>query len=457
MKESKELKGKIGLEIHCYILTEEKLFCGCRASRERGLKPNINICPICCGMPGAKPMLPNEEAVKKSVQIGLMLRCKINHVLKWQRKHYDWPDLPKGYQNTLSGAHAIPVGIKGQFHGINIWSMHLEEDPAAWEPDTGCVDYNRSGLPLVEIITAPDFETAAEVVEWLKKLLHNLDYLKAVDSNAGIKVDVNVNIPKKTDRVEIKNVNSLDSIERAINYELQRQAKEGGKQKETRRWDDAEGKTAKMRSKEEQEDYRFITDPDLADIVIDEKFVSAIKEKIPEAPEKKLEKLVKKYKIDKENAEILAKNIDIVEFFEKVSEKIDAKFALPWTTIELLRLLNDNKAKLSDVDIKVEHFAELLKLVKDGKISVLQGKQMLKKFYPKSFSSGEKKIEGRITDKKEIEKIAIEVVKKNEKAAEDYKKGEQSALNFLMGEIMKATNKRADFKIAKEVLEKLLK
>ncbi|MEM4271470.1 MAG: Asp-tRNA(Asn)/Glu-tRNA(Gln) amidotransferase subunit GatB [Candidatus Pacearchaeota archaeon] len=479
-KRSEELKGKIGLEIHSYILTKEKLFCRCLASRERGLKPNTLVCPICTGQPGAKPMLPNEEAVKKAVQIGLMLGCEINKKMKWQRKHYDWPDLPKGYQNTISGTYASPVGVKGKFHNIGIWSMHLEEDPASWTPETGCIDYNRSGLPLVEIITAPDFETSSQVVEWLKKLLHNLDYLKAIDSNAGIKVDINVNLenvtfssptiakqraiagmPGKTARVEIKNVNSLENVGKAIDYELKRQMSEGGTTKETRRFDELKGKTMKMRSKEEAEDYRFITEPDLREIIIDDKFISAIEKEIPEAPEEKLSKMMKKFKIDKKNAEILTKNIDIAEFFEKVAEKIDAKFALPWVTIELLRLLNDNKTRLSAVDIKVEHFVELLKNVKEGKITALQGKQILKKFYPKSFSisemSAKGKIEGKITDKKELEKIASEVVKKNPKAVSDYKSGEQKAFEFLMGEIMKATNKRADFKIARDVLERLLK
>jgi aspartyl-tRNA(Asn)/glutamyl-tRNA(Gln) amidotransferase subunit B len=283
----KELKGKIGLEIHSYVLTKEKLFCRCRASREKGLKKNVNVCPICTGQPGAKPMLPNKKAIERAVQIGLMLGCKINSVLKWQRKHYDWPDLPKGYQNTISGAYAFPVGVKGKFGGIGIWSMHIEEDPAAWDPNTGCVDYNRSGLPLVEIITAPDFKTAEEVVLWLKKLVHNLNYLKSIDSDAGIKADVNVNIPGQSERVEIKNINSIENIGKAIKYELERQMKEGGK-RETRRFDEVKGKTMRMRGKEVAEDYRFITDPDLMDVILDKRFVSAEEKKIPESPEVKL-------------------------------------------------------------------------------------------------------------------------------------------------------------------------
>ncbi len=451
----KEMKGKIGLEIHSYILTKQKLFCECKATREKGTAPNSFICPICCGMPGAKPMLPNKSAVEKAVQIGLMLRCSINKQLKWQRKHYDWPDLPKGYQSTISGTYASPVGVKGKFESVGIWSMHLEEDPAAWEPSTGCVDYNRSGLPLVEIITAPEFENSDEVVLWLKKLVHNLNYLNAIDSDAGIKVDVNVNIPGKTERVEIKNLNSLENIENAINYEISRQTSEGGKKKETRRWDEVKRKTMKMREKEAAEDYRFISEPDLPEIVLNDKFISNLKENIPESPQEKLSKLVRKYKIDKKNAEILTKNLDVVEFFEKVSEKIDPKFALPWITIELLRFLNYNKKKLSEVDLRVEHFAYLLNLVKAGKITELQGKQILNKFYPRSFMpSG---IEGRITDKKELEKFADKVIKSNPKAVADYKNGEKNAFNFLMGEVMRVTGKRADFKIARDVLEKLLK
>jgi aspartyl-tRNA(Asn)/glutamyl-tRNA(Gln) amidotransferase subunit B len=454
-KKEKELKGKIGLEIHAYLVTREKLFCKCIASREKGLRQNVNICPICAGQPGAKPMLPNGEAVRKAVQIGLMLGCKINEKLNWQRKHYDWPDMPKGYQNTISGKYASPVGVDGKFGGIGIWSMHLEEDPASWTPDTGCVDYNRSGLPLVEIVTAPGFSNSGDVMEWLGKLIHNLEYLKAIDSNAGIKVDVNVNIPGKTERAEIKNINSIENIGKAIEYELKRHAEEGNAKKETRRWDDVKGKTMKMREKESGEDYRFISEPDLPEIIIDRKFISLIEEKLPESPDEKLKKLVKVYKVGKEDAEVLAKNIDIVEFFEKTAERIDGKFALPWVTGPLLRLLNDSKAKMSDAEIKVEHFAKLLGLIKDGKITELKGKEILKKFYPKSFepSAGE----GKITDEGELQKVCLEVMKKNPKAISDFKAGEKNAFNFLMGEIMKATQKRADFAVARKVLEKLLK
>ena len=446
--------GMIGLEIHVYLVTGEKLFCQCIASRERGVKENVFICPICTGQPGGKPMAPNKTAVEKAVQIGLMLGCTISREMRWQRKHYDWPDLPKGYQNILSGRHAIPVGINGRFFGIKILSMHLEEDPAAWDPETGRVDYNRSGLPLVEIVSEPDFTTGEEVVAWLGKLLHHLAYLKAADSNAGIKVDVNVSIPRISERVEIKNLNSLESIQLAIEHELARQAREGGTQRETRRFDVATGKTIKMREKESGEDYRFIVDPDLPVLVLDSAFVKRQKDCLPETPDVKLARLIDEYKIDKSHANILTKNIDLVEFFERVSEKIDAKFALHWVTVELLRVLNYNKKKLDEIDIAPEHFITLLELVKFGKITELQAKQILNKFVPKSFKP--EAGAGKISDVKELERVIRQVIEKNPKAVEDYHAGGNQAFNFLMGEIMKATEKRADFKVAGEVLRRVL-
>lgn len=449
------MKGMIGLEIHTYLVTKEKLFCKCLASRERGLKENINVCPICTGQPGAKPYAPNSEAVKKAVMIGLMLGCKINSNLKWMRKHYSWPDLPKGYQTTMSGAHSMPLGVGGKFEGIRIGSMHFEEDPASWDPKTGCVDYNRSGLPLVEIVTKPEFHFSEEVGEWLKKLVHALSYLKIVDSNAGIKIDVNVNIPGKTERVEVKNINSIENVVRAINYELERQVKEGGA-RETRRFDDLSGKTVSMRTKEKQDDYRFIADPDLQHVVIDKNLVKELEKNIPELPEEKLEKLVKKYKLDKKDAEVLAKNLDIAEFFEEVVEKgkIEAEFALRWISGELLRVLNWNKKMLHEADIRAEHFVELLRMIEKKVITELQAKQILNKFVPKSFHP--EKVEGKIDDEKELEKIIRDILKKNKSLIDEISEHDKR-VNYIMGEIMKSTNRRADYKIARKILDRLIK
>jgi aspartyl-tRNA(Asn)/glutamyl-tRNA(Gln) amidotransferase subunit B len=455
-----ENKVKIGLEIHGYLQTREKLFCRCKAERhttKQEIKPNTNICPICTGQPGCKPMLPNSEALKKIIQIGLMLNCKINSSFVWQRKHYDWPDLPKGFQTTISGSYSIPVGENGKFSDIGITEVHLEEDPASWNPETGCIDYNRSGLPLVEIVTEPDFSASEQVAEWLKQLILTLSYIKAVDKNAGLKADVNVSINQKAggNRVEIKNISSIEDIRATIEYEIQRQEKEGT-QLETRRW--AGEKTERMRGKESSEDYRFIPEPDLPIIKLEKKKIDKIKSELPETPEIKLQKLIKKHKIDKKSAEILHKNFELVEFFEQVSEKIAPEFALSWVVIELLRVLNWNKKTLEEVDIKPEHFFELLQAVKEKKITELKAKQILNSFVPKSHSiSSELKSNERITDEKKIEKFVKEVIAKNKHACEDFKAGKQESLNFLLGEVMKLSQKRADFQAAREVLIKLLK
>ena len=458
-------KAKIGLEIHAYLTTKEKLFCRCRAVRhtaKKEIKPNTFVCPICTGQAGAKPMLPNSEAIKKILQISLMLNSKINTLPKklvWNRKHYDWPDLPKGYQDTISGAYSVPFAENGKFENIRIKDIHLEEDPAQWNPETGCVDYNRSGLPLAEIVTEPDFNSAGQVENWLKNFLLTLSYIKAIDKNAGIKADVNVSIKKTNfqDRVEIKNLSSIESIKLAINFEIARQEIEKVI-RETRGWDEKKNKTIAMRAKEQAEDYRFIPDPDLPIIKLTEKEVQELEKKLPETPQQKLEKLIKKHKIPKKQADILTQNFELVEFFEKIIEKISPDFAISWVVIELSRVLNYAKKTLEEVSILPEHFIELLEAVQKGKITELKAKQILNQFIPKSFSIKSKlKTAEKITDKKEIEKIIKKVLSSNKKAIEDYKQGKKEAFNFLLGEIMRESGRRADFSVAREILLKMLK
>jgi len=406
-------------------------------------------------------MLPNKEAINKSIQISLILGCKINPKIVWQRKHYDWPDMPKGFQSTISGTYAIPTGEKGEFFKIRIREAHLEEDPASWNPLTGEIDYNKSGCPLIEIVTEPDFTSSEEVVEWLKQLVMTLNYMKLIDKNLGIKVDVNVSLPElKGVRIEMKNINSLKNIKTAINYEINRQKKPGQipKEQETRMFDELSGKTIKMRSKEIAEDYRFITEPDLPVINLQKNRIEKIKSSIPETPHKKLKKLIKKHKIEKKSAEVLTKKIDIAEFFEEIVEKIKPKLAVQWVTIELLRVLNYVKKEFNEVSIKPVHFIELLNLIENKKITELKAKEILNKFIPKSFSPKQEiKKHLKISSKKEIEKITKKVLKGNPKAIQDYKNGKREALNFLLGQVMKISKKRADSKIAKEILKKSLK
>jgi aspartyl-tRNA(Asn)/glutamyl-tRNA(Gln) amidotransferase subunit B len=404
-------------------------------------------------------MLPNEEAINKLIQIGLMLNCKINTLPKtpliWWRKHYSWPDLPKGYQNTISGTYANPVGVNGEFIGIKITEVHLEEDPAAWDPETGKIDYNRSGAPLVEIVTEPDFKSAEEVEKWLKEMILTMSYIKALDSDAGIKADINISLDGG-ERVEIKNMNSLAEIKKAIFFEEQRQRKEKVKKRETRSWNPEKQMTIKMREKESHADYRFIKDPDLPVIKITNSEVEKIKKALPESPMEKLDKIIKKYKIEEYYAKVLISNLEIVEFFEKIIEKTNPNLAVPWVTVELIGMLNYNKKSLGQVEIKPEHFIQLLKLIESKKLTELKAKDILRSWKEKS---DEVKLEGlqTISNMGEIEKIVDQVIIENEKAVNDFKSGQAQALNFLVGQVMKISNKRADFQTSKKLLEKRLK
>ncbi len=443
---------KIGLEIHGYIDTKEKLFCTCKAIHgAKFAMPNTNICPICTGQPGAKPMLPNKEAIKKAIQISLILGCKVNKKTEWQRKHYSWPDLPKGYQNTLSGPHAIPTGENGRFKGVKIKECHLEEDPAAWNPKTGEVDYNRSGIPLIEVVTEPDFKDSEQVVQWLKELIITLGYIKAMDKSSGIKADVNVSTGGE--RVEIKNINSISSIKEAIDVEIARQEKNPVKEQETRRYDESKKITIKMRSKEQAQDYRFISDPDLPPINLSASIISPIEESIPETPMQKLQMLIKQYKIPRYSAEILTKNIDVIELFEKVIRRINPRLAVRWVTEELFSVLNYNKKTLDDINLNPEHFIELLELIEKKYISEPKAREILRKWKDKSFSpKANIKEHKQISDTAEIERVIDRIIMENRKAVDDYKSGKKWAINFLIGKVMEATNKRADYSLTKKIL-----
>ena len=463
-------KVMIGLEIHGYIETKEKLFCRCRNFHDmKKIKPNTNVCEICTGMPGVKPMLPNRTAVDKIIEVALILGCKVNvvdggkgnsdknnKVMVFQRKHYNWPDMPTGFQKTISGAHSDFVGVNGKFEGIRITEVHLEEDPAAWNPDSGKGNYNRAGVPLMEVVTDPEFGSSGEVEDWLKKFVLTLSYIKALNKDAGIKADVNVSIKGVSDRAEIKNVNSIREIVRAIDSEIDRHVRERPRGMETRRWNSEKGITELMRSKEDQADYRFIPDPDLPALKIVRKRVDKLEKSLPESPMDKLSRIIKKHKIDKKDAGVLTGNLEIAELFESVIEdnNLDAKFVLPWITVEWFGVLNYNKKTMSDVEVKVGDFVELLGLVKSGKITPLMGKDIMRRFVPKSFSVlKEVGKMGKVGDVDELKGIVLKVVKENSKSVEDFKNGEGKALNFLVGKVMQATGKRADYVVVRKLLE----
>jgi len=458
-----KIKPIIGLEIHGYLETKEKLFCNCTNFHDmKIIKPNINICPICTGQPGSKPQLPNQSAINKILEIGLMLNCKPNLApekpLVFQRKHYSWPDMPTNFQKTISGAYSTHVAEKGEFLGIKITEVHLEEDPAAWNPEKGTVDYNRAGAPLVEIVTEPDFTSSEQVETWLRQLVLTLSYIKALNKDAGIKADVNISIKGKTKRTEIKNVNSIKEIVKSIKSEILRHEKEKPQEQETRRWNSDENKTELMRTKEQAQDYRFIPEPDLPSTNITKQRTNKLQSSLPESPMQKLDKIIKKHKIPKQDAEILTQNIDIAELYEEVIKKIDPKFALPWITTEWFSVLNYNKKTMDDLDIDSNHIIELLELLQNKIITPLKAKDIMRKFIPKSFSpKSEAKSSSKIDNKQKLNKTIKNIINQNQKAVDSYKSGETKAFNFLMGQVMQATQRRADFQIVRKLLEDELK
>lgn len=454
---------KCGLEIHGYLKIDNgrKLFCDCKLEHEAS--PNTNICPICTSQPGCKPMNTNEEALKKIMMIAAMLDCKINKRLLFQRKHYSWPDLPSGYQRTISGSYSVPVGVNGSFLNIGIEDVHLEEDPARWDPETGKVDYNRSGFPLVEIVTKPDFRSSDEVKEWLRKLITTLSYINALDKKAGIKADVNVSIAPKYERVEVKNVNSFKSIVKTIEYEIQRQEEEVKKGKrieqQTRMFDYSTETTKFMRSKETAQDYMFIPDPDLAAIKITDNDIKEIDKIIPEKPAEK-EKKFKKLGIKDIDAQIMSSEILLAELFEKVAKEINPTLAAKWLRRELIRVLNYNKKNIEDMEIDEKHLIDLLKLVESNKITETVAQKILEKLIINTFDVNEyvkKENLVAVSDTNVLEKYCKEAIKENKKAVDDYVSGREEALNFLMGCVMRKTKGAATPKEVQDLLKKLIK
>lgn len=434
---------KIGLEIHGYIDVEEKLFCNCTINHEADA--NTTICPVCTGQPGAKPMATNKHAINKAIAIALLLGCNVNKKLLFQRKHYSWPDMPTGFQRTMSGSYSVPVGEDGEFLGIGIEECHLEEDPARWDPETGKVDYNRAGYPLIEIVTRPDFTSAEQVGTWLKQLITALSYIKAVHKQAGIKSDVNVSISPKFDRVEIKNVNSISSIVASIQAEAQRQEVEikSGKNipPQTRTWSDEQGETLFMRSKESAQDYMFIPEPDIPVIHVDEKTIAMITSELPERPDVKRKKLID-LGISKEDATILSNEYVLIGLFEKVAKEVDPQLTARWLRREVVRVANYNKQDLDDLLIDEQHLIDLLSLLEKGDITENVAQKVLEKLMVEPLDvKAYVEREGLMTtsDAGELENICKQVIDEQPQAVDDYKEGNEKSLHFLVGQVMRKT------------------
>ncbi len=453
---------KIGFEVHVQLDTKTKLFCNCPTDYEDA-EPNQNTCPICTGMPGAKPLPPNEEAILIALQIAYMLSCDpvTEEPVYFMRKHYDYPDLPSGYQRT-----SVPIATDGELDGVRIREIHVEEDPGRWEPSTGRVDYNRSGVPLIEIVTEPDMKSPEEARDFLRRLMQVLRYSGRVKGDGGIRVDANVSVEGGA-RVEIKNINSIKGVYKALKFEIQRQRnliKHGREvRRETRAFREDQGTTVPMRAKETAEDYRYIPDPDLAPFEITEDMWEKAVATAPEPPHVRAERLVEEYGISREAAEALVTEREWADFFEEVVEKAPddwkIEFIDQWVRKELKKVLNKKELTFSDAKITPEDLIELMKLIREGKITRQNALNALWEAVDSDVSPVEVvEREGmlKVSDKEELERVVEEVIEEHEQAVKDYLSGKEEAIHFLMGQVMRKTRGRADPDVTMRLLREKL-
>ena len=447
-----------GLEIHVQLETDSKLFCDCPTNYQES-PANTNVCPVCLNQPGAKPYPTNEKAIENALMISLMLNCKIDkNFTYFMRKHYDYPDLPSGYQKT-----SVPIGYDGELNGVRIHEIHMEEDPGQYKPDKGIVDFNRSGIPLIEIVTEPDMHSPEEARNFLKELIRVLQYSGGARGEGTMRADVNVSI-NGGNRVEMKNINSIKGAYKALKFEVVRQknlVKRGHEvQQETRAYLESQMITVGMRKKEDADDYRFIPDPDLPPMQISDETIQKVLDIMPEAPHNKVKRFVKEYGIDEESAKVLTSELDLAQVYEEVAKEVDPKFAAKWMRDELKRVLTYNKMDFADSGILADDLIELFNMLLNKEITTKAGQRIVEqmpnnKQTPKQIAE-ELGLIGVVKDD-EVQAAAKQAVEENPKAVEDYHNGEKASLNFLMGQVMRLTRGKADpretVKILKELLE----
>jgi aspartyl-tRNA(Asn)/glutamyl-tRNA(Gln) amidotransferase subunit B len=436
---------KCGLEIHVQLETDSKLFCDCRTNYQDA-PANTNICFVCLNQPGAKPYPPNEDAVNNAIKIALMLGCKIaENETYFMRKHYDYPDLSSGYQRT-----SIPIGYEGNLNGIRIREVHLEEDPAQYKPDLGVVDFNRSGIPLIEIVTEPDMTSPEEARTFLRELIRVLEYSGSARGEGTMRADVNISL-EGGKRAEIKNVNSIKGAYKALKYEIIRQKnllRRGVEIKqETRAFLESQMITVPMRLKEEADDYRYIPDPDLPPMMAEEEQIEGIKENMPEPPHIKSERFIEEYKIAEEYSKVITSELALADAYEEVAKEIDPSFAALWMRDELKRVLNYNKMGFADSGITTDNIVELLKLIQAKKVTPKAAKKIIEKM-PKNKDSPAKIAEELgligVSDEESVLKAVKQAIDENPQAVSDYHEGKKGAMNFLIGQVMRLTRGKAD-------------
>jgi len=479
----------IGLEVHAQLLTRSKMFCGCSADYAAA-PPNTHVCPVCLGMPGVLPVI-NRQAVAYTIMTALTLNCKISDYTKFDRKNYPYPDLMKGYQISQYDAPIgkggwLSIEVAGQRKKIGITRVHLEEDvakllhrEAADGGDYSLVDVNRSGVPLMEIVGEPDLRSPKEAEEYLKKLRSILQYLGVSTGNmeeGSFRCDANISVkpegsPSTTPKVEVKNMNSFRAVFQAMDYEARRQRKafsEGKKlTQETRGWVDEKGKTVAQRSKEYAHDYRYFPEPDLPPLSISREWVAEIRAKIPELPEDRRDRFMKEYGLPLYDADLLTSNKAMADYFEsymkeaphKWSPKESAKELANWLLGEFLRLLNAQNLEIKDSRLTAKKFWLLIDFVDRGVISRTSAKAVFEDMF-NTGKTAEEIIKERglsqISDTGELEATIADVINSNVQAVSDYRAGKETALKFLVGQVMRATKGRANPVLAGELLQKKL-
>lgn len=469
----------IGLEVHAELSTKSKIYCSCK--NEFGLEVNTQCCPICSGMPGTLPTL-NEKVIEYAVLMGHALNCSINLVCKQDRKNYFYPDLPKAYQISqfdipLCENGYLDVLVDGEEKRIGVTRIHIEEDAGKLlHSDSfagSLVDFNRCGVPLIEIVSEPDIRSSKEAKAYLDTIKSILQYLDISDckmEEGSIRCDVNVSVmPKGSNkfgtRCEMKNVNTFSGAVRGIEYEAQRQIavlEAGGViTQETRRWDDAKGESVLLRSKEDAHDYRYFPEPDLLTIVLSDEYVSELKSRIPELPNAKLRRYVKDYALPQNDAALIVEDTDKFRLFEEcIAQKCcTPKSICNWILGDISKHLNEKLISLSDTNITAATLSNLLAMIEQGKISNAAGKIVFEEMLisdktPEQIVS-EKGL-AQISDQSALEKIVDDVIAGNEKSIEDLRAGKTNVFGFLVGQCMKASKGQGNPSIMKELLSKKL-
>ncbi len=468
----------IGLEVHAELSTESKIFCGC--STQFGAPPNTNTCPVCLGHPGVLPVL-NRRAVEYAMKAALALNCEIAEHTKFDRKNYFYPDLPKAYQisqydQPIGQNGWIEIEIDGRKKRIGIIRLHLEEDAGKSMHQEGgfdtLVDFNRVGVPLIEIVSAPDIRSPEEARLYLEKLRSILLYTEVSDvkmEEGSLRCDANISLrpvgqKEFGTKTELKNMNTFSGVQRALEYEEKRQAKvlDAGHQvvQETRRWDENRKETVAMRSKEEAHDYRYFPEPDLVTLHITREWVDEIRKSLPELPDSRKARYVRDYGLPEYDAEVITASKKMADFFESaVATGADAKSVSNWIMVELLGYLNKNNLEIDQVKLTPQNLAKMVQLIEKGTIS---GK-IAKTVFAEMLESGKDpdaivKDKGlvQISDEGAIKEIVVKVVAANPQSVEDYRNGKERALGFLVGQVMKETKGKANPQLVNKLLVEIL-